>query len=244
MIKRNLRRYDAIIQVNPHQFSWLTKEYDIPKSKIYFLPNGIDKSALSKVSLKDKNKTMGKYNLENKFIITYLGRIQEYKGLRQVIEVLPELIELNPNLVFVAMGKDKGEKAYLSELGKKLNVEKNIIFTGEVSEKNKFSMLSLSDIFIFPSEWEAFGIVMLEAMAQNNAIVSSKTEGGLYLIKPGVGGYLFEYGNKTQMIEKISILLKNPASLDKMQKFNHNLSAKYLWPDIAKDLERSYKSLS
>jgi glycosyltransferase involved in cell wall biosynthesis len=54
-------------------------------------------------------------------------------------------------------------------------------------------MLDISEIFVFPSEWEAFGIVLLEAMAYKNSIISTKTEGGSYLIKPGENGYLYDF---------------------------------------------------
>jgi glycosyltransferase involved in cell wall biosynthesis len=72
-------------------------------------------------------------------------------------------------------------------------VDKNVIFTGEIDEHEKYEILDISEIFVFPSAWEAFGIVLLEAMAYKNSIISTKTEGGNYLIKPGENGYLYDF---------------------------------------------------
>ena len=173
--------YDAVIQVNPSQSKWLTNE-GILKDNIHFLPNGITQDSLN-------DNLTKKYNLKNKFVISYLGRIQKYKGLEQVIKIIPSL---NKDVVFLIMGKDSGDESRLKSLASNLRIRDRIIFTGEIPDKEVTSLLSLSKIFILPSEWEAFGISILQAMAQGNAIISSKTEGGRFLIDKE-NGFLFNY---------------------------------------------------
>ena len=135
--------YDAIIQVNPYQHEWLVK-LGFDKNKIHFIPNGIPEETFMKVSKKTYYK--------NKLVITYIGRIQEYKGLNQVINLLPEF----PGLTFVAMGQDAGDRIRLESLAKKLKVQSQLIFTGKVSETKKLQLLDESELFILPSQWEAF----------------------------------------------------------------------------------------
>jgi len=229
-------KYDAVIQVNPDQEKWLT-DYGISKEKIFFLPNGINKDSFEKIDNKDFIK---KYNLKNKFVVSYLGRIQKYKGLEQVIKVLPRL---NKNVVFLVMGKDSGDLSRLKTLSNNLKIRERIIFTSELSDDDVIKGLSVSKIFILSSEWEAFGISILQAMAQGNAIISTRTEGGRFLIKENENGFLFDYNNLDELKSKLNLLIKNKNSLNKIGKNNIKKAKKFLWNNISENLEKVYKSL-
>ena len=239
-IRRTLKNCDRIIKVNPYQQSWITKDYHIPENKIVFLPNGITDDALKKLNKNRTDAIAKKYSLKDKFVISYLGRIQKYKGIDQIIEIMPNLVKIYPEITFVAIGRDAEDMSRLKKLAKERGVEKNVVFTGEVSEENKFALLDLSEIFIFPSEWEAFGIVVLEAMARGNAIISTRTEGGLYLVKEGENGYLFDYQNKAELLEKIKKIIRNNKLRTRMQKNNIKKAKSFLWSKIVKDLKRIY----
>ena len=221
--------YDAVIQVNPFQKEWMT-ELGFKESKIHFIPNGIPKEAFKKVPAIKKYK--------NKIIITYLGRIQEYKGLDQLIQVLHNF----PKALFIVMGEDAGDKNRLELLAKQLKVEQQIIFTGKVTEKEKLELLDASEIFILPSKWEAFGIGILEAMARGNAVISTETEGGKFLVQ-SKNGFTYEFGNVKQLKEKLSILISNKKLRNKMQLANRKKAKQFLWGSIAKQTEGLYKKL-
>ena len=171
--------------------------------------------------------------------MSYLGRIQNYKGLDQVIKILPKL---NKSIVFLVMGKDSGDLNRLKNLARKLNIQDKIIFTGEVSNEDALAGLSLSKIFILPSEWEAFGISILQAMAQGNAIISTRTEGGRFLIEKE-NGFLYNYNDLKDLENKIKVLIADKKMLNNVRKNNINKAKKFLWQDIDKDLEKVYIGL-
>jgi len=227
------RLYDVVIQVNPNQYKWMVK-YGINKNKIKYVPNGIPKSSFDNI---DSKNFIKKYNLGNKFVISYLGRIQDYKGLDQVIKILPEL---DKRIVFLVMGKDTGIKNELIKLAKKLRVSDRVIFTGEVSHPEKLMGLDASEIFILPSEWEAFGIVILEAMARGNVIISTKTEGGEFLIKKE-NGFTYDFGDLNSLKRYIKILFKDKKLMEKIKKNNMKKAKEFLWENIVKDLEKIYQ---
>ena len=227
--------YDAVIQVNPEQYKWLTK-YGIKKEKIHFVPNGIPQDAFKKVNNKEFSN---KYNLKNKFVISYLGRIQGYKGLDQVIKIIPRL---NRNVVFLVIGKDAGDLKRLRNLAMKLKINNQIIFTGEVSDNEVLQGLNLSKIFILPSEWEAFGISILQAMAQGNAVISTRTEGGKFLVNKE-NGFLYDFNDLKDLENKIKVLIADKKMLNIVGKNNINKAKQFLWDNIAKDLEKVYYGL-
>lgn len=148
------RLYDAVIQVNPEQWKWMVKT-GARKERIHLIPNSIPAEMFAST----KHAAFEhKYNLHGKLVISYVGRIQKYKGLDQVISVLPSILKKHGNVVFLAMGKDADDMARLKKMAAELKVEKNVVFTGPVTEEEKLQGLDISHIFVFPSEWEAFGI--------------------------------------------------------------------------------------
>ena len=240
-LKRINKLYDAVIEVNPSQKKWM-EEYGVNKEKVLLIPNGLSKETFKKFNISDKKRIIKGHGLENKFIISYLGRIQRYKGLDQVIKTLPNLKKANKEILFLAMGRDVGDKKFLIGLAKSLGVSQNVKFTGEVNDKEKLILLDKSEIFVFPSEWEAFGIAMLEAMARKNAIISTKTEGGKFLMGKN-NWFLYDFGNVKDLENKLSKIIKNKQLRKEMQLKNYHRSKKFLWVKILKDLEESYTRL-
>lgn len=232
------RLYDAVIEVNPEQWRWMVKA-GVKKERIHFVPNSIPKEVFKKVKSEPFAK---KHGLLQKFVISYLGRIQKYKGLDQVITVLPDLLKVNKNIFFLAMGKDAGDKERLLQLAKGLKVEKNVIIT-DVDDDSRLQGLELSEIFILPSEWEAFGIVILEGMARGNAILSTTTEGGKFLIKDGIEGYLYGYKDTEQLKKVLLKLIKDGKLRRKMQAYNRKKAKNFSTENIAGQLEALYESL-
>lgn len=224
--------YDVVIQVNPSQYKWIIK-YGVSKDKIEYVPNGIPNDSYDKV---DNKSFVKKYNLKDKFVISYLGRVQKYKGLDQVIKVLPKL---DKKIVFLIMGKDVGDKKRLTDLAKRLEVRERVIFTGEVLSFEKLIGLDISEIFILPSDWEAFGIVILEAMARDNSIISTKTEGGRFLVKKE-NGFVYDFNDLKKLEEIIKILFKNKELRENIKKNNFKKSKEFLWENIANKLENVY----
>lgn len=229
--------YNYFIQVNPCSYK-IFKEYGVPKDRLKLIPNGVDKNIFLPAEKNLKDNLIKKYNLKGKTGITYLGRIQEYKGLDQIIKSLPK----NKNVVFVAIGEDAGDKGRLKKLAKELDLEKQAIFTGKVNEKEKSALLDISEIFIFPSRDEMFGIAMLEAMAKENAIISTKTFGGKYLIKKE-NGFLYDFEDVKDLRKKLNILIKNKKLRKEMQENNLKKAKNFTWEKINKKLIKLYKEV-
>jgi len=227
--------YDAVIQVNPSQWKWMVKK-GVSKNKIRYVPNGISENFLREIDFRTFIK---KHNLKGKFIISYLGRIQKYKGIEQVIQVLSDLLKIKKNIMFLIAGKDAGDKQRLIKLVKKLKLENNVKFL-DVNDKEKEQLYSATEMFILPSEWEAFGVVLIEAMAKKCAVISTKTEGGEFLVNKD---YLFEYGNLKEL-EKCFIRLFDNKLREKIKKDNFKKAGQFTWEKIGKELEEIYNSLN
>ncbi|MDD3647505.1 MAG: glycosyltransferase family 4 protein [Candidatus Dojkabacteria bacterium] len=224
--------YDAVIQVNTFQWQWILR-YGIKKKKVFFVPNGVSSQVLNtKVTDKQKTDFKRKYDLQNKFVISSLGRIDEYKGIQFLVEILPDLIEIRKDLVLLIMGRDEGYVRNLKAQISKLKVKDYVRFIVNVSEDEKFVGLELAEIFYFGSQWEAFGLVLLEAMAHRSAFISTKTEGGNFLTTEGVNGFLFDFGDTDKLCELMEILIEDEKKRIAMQSENLDRVKKYTWGNI------------
>jgi glycosyltransferase involved in cell wall biosynthesis len=227
--------YEAILQDNTFQWQWIV-QYGIDKSKIKLVSVGIEEEVINrKISSDEISRFRKKYNLEDKFVISSLGRISEYKGIQHVVEILPELVKMRPDITFLIMGRDEGYARRLKAEGERQKVLDNMRFILDISEEEKYVALELSDIFVFSSEWEAFGIVMLEAMARGNAIISTKTEGGQYLVIQDINGFLYDYGDTSQLLDSFRKLLDDSELVVKMQKSNLKKVRSFLWEETYKN---------
>ncbi len=233
------RIYNLVIQVNPYQSTWLTKEYNFKKDKIKYLPNGIDREIFKE---KNAKQFIKKYNLNNKFIISYIGRFHEYKGIQDVIKVLPNLIKKKKNLMFLIMGYDAGYLNDLKLLINHLKLNNYVKIIENISEEEKLQALKTSEVYLLPSEWEAFGITILEAMAKKNAIISTNTEGGKFLVDK-YSGLLYNFHDLKNLKEALEILISNNILRSKMQNYNIKIAKEFTWDKISKDLEKEYSRL-
>lgn len=211
--------YDGVIQVNTQQWKWITKS-GVSRDRIHFVPDGIPQDRFKKV---DNKEFIKKHNLKGKFVITNLGRVLKYKGQDDIVRALPEIVKKYPNTVFLSMGKDHGLLSECLRLAKEGGVEENVRFLGMVSEEEKLQGLDATDIFVLSSEWEAFGIVTLEAMARKKAVICTDCEGSLYLVQPE-NGLLYHYNDIEGLKKALFTLIENPKRRKQMQAANYKKS--------------------
>ncbi len=227
--------YHGSVQVNPSQYRWMEK-YGFCKQGIKFIPNSIPENIFDKTS--DRKFS----DLKGKLVIGYIGRVQKYKGMRQVVRVLPSLVKVDPSIVFLVMGGEvDGEYEKLRSLAKKLKVEKHLIIAGRVSDSEKLAGLDATDIFVLPSEWEAFGIVLIEAMARGCALVSTRTEGGSFVVG-AEEGFLFDYKNLDELEKVFLKLIKDEGLRERMKKHNSLKAKEYLVSNVVSEFEKFYRS--
>lgn len=152
-------RAEKIICVSKYEMDLIQKDFDVPRSKLVHIPNGL--------SLKDFNDI--KVSNKKGKTILYAGRLESYKGVQYIIEALP-LLE---NYHLVVIGKGNYEKK-LHELAKKLNVDDRIEWLKDIERKDILSHFRSADVFVNLSIFEAYGITVAEALACGTSCVVAK----------------------------------------------------------------------
>ena len=168
------------------------------KKKIKFIPYGIDWNELHKIKSK-------KY--ETKLI--YIGRLSKNKRLDRIVNLLPYIKREIKNIKLIIVGEDWNQKEQLIKRAKKLNVYKNVKFFGAVTHENIHKFLLNSDVFLLSSDYEGFGISVIEAMSVGLPVVVNDIESMRIIIRNGVNGYIVNFDDFNKTAKIIINLLKD-----------------------------------
>jgi glycosyltransferase involved in cell wall biosynthesis len=164
---------DAIITVSyPMQEDLI--RHGFPGEKIKVCWNGVDpeKYDPTKVSKEDVERLREKYGIgSEERMLLFIGRLTGVKGIINLIKAMPMILNKHPEAKLAILGKGELEQT-ISDLIRILGIEERIKTRFEfVSEQERILHYAASDLCIFPSQYEPFGIVALEAMSMEKPVV-------------------------------------------------------------------------
>jgi asparagine synthase (glutamine-hydrolysing) len=163
------------------------------------LPDCVDPSIFTPG---EKSPTLkARYGLQNRTVLLTLGRLateERYKGVDEVLEILPSLTEAIPNIAYLIVG-DGSDRARLEQKSREFGLEDRVIFAGRISEEEKPDHYRLADAYVMPSSGEGFGIVFLEALACGIPVIGSKTDGSRDALLDGRLGILVNPSDPTEL---------------------------------------------
>ncbi|MEM2874484.1 MAG: glycosyltransferase family 4 protein [Candidatus Hadarchaeales archaeon] len=228
---RIMRRSDRII-ANSRWTLEVTVPKDYPKDQTEVIYNGVDTKKFRKV------KSDIKDHLGCEFLSITVCRLVEQKGVEFLIKALPSI---TPKMKSIIIGRGP-ELHKLVALSKKLGVSDRVVFITHFVEQSKLiEHYSAGDVFVLPSLWEPFGIVLIEAMACELPTVATKVGGIPEVV--GDCGILVEPKNPAQMAGAVNFLLEDKNARKRLSKRTRRRAKTFFDFDvIAKQVERSYEA--
>ena len=176
----------------------------LPAERLVVIPNGIDFSRygpdLQPADLEPLGIPRGRK------VMIYVGRLDEQKGVRWLIEQSRDLLTALPGYDLVMVG-DGPERALLKSFARRSPVADRIHFAGWRPDVPQ--LLKASSLFIFPSRWEGMPNVLLEAMASGLPVLATSVEGVSELLGPGVEQQTVAYGDSEGLIHKAVALARD-----------------------------------
>ncbi|MBC7109711.1 MAG: glycosyltransferase family 4 protein [Archaeoglobi archaeon] len=203
-------------------------------SPVSVIPNGVDTEKF--FPAKDKEKLKEKFGIEGD-VILYVGRMSFRKGPHVLLNAFSSI----PNATLVMVGS--GELLpFLRAQTKILGIEERVVFTGHVSEEKLSEIYRMADIFVLPSiTSEAFGIVLLEAMASGVPVIASDTGGIREIISGSGAGLLVTPENELELRKAIEKLLKCKNLREEYGERGRELAErKYSWKVVVPKIEELY----
>jgi glycosyltransferase involved in cell wall biosynthesis len=137
---------------------------------------------------------------EQAYVLLFLGRKTEYKGLELVLQAFAALQRQNTELYLAAVGPDTD---YSNGLFAQYATLPRLINYGSVTDETRLVALNACDCLVMPSTGEAFGIVFLEAWAMGKPVIAAETEAVSTIVSDGRDGYLVPPGDVGQLADRI-----------------------------------------
>lgn len=167
----------------------LVREF-APADRIRIIPPGIDLAAWSA----PQNDPPAPAGLPPEYFL-FTGRVAPNKGLPTLLEALTR-IEPSHRCPLVVMGRDWGERADLEARARTLGIDRELLFLGHVADEGEYrAVFRGARALVLPSEYEAFGLVLLEAMVAGIPLVATTVGGVPEVVDHGRAGRLVRYGD-------------------------------------------------
>jgi len=212
--------------------------FQLPPDKLAVIPNGVDKAIIQMPPEIAADKS--KYALPQEKIVLFIGRLVREKGVQVLLEAAPQILAGYPDAKFLIVGKGPAE-AELRQRAAQLQLQDKFCFLGFVSDEQRNELLKLADIAVFPSLYEPFGIVALEAMATETPVVVSDVGGLADVVQHGRNGLKAYPGDSVSVATQVLALLHNPDWGRSLAEEGVKDLEKYDWHEIARQTVQIYQ---
>jgi UDP-glucose:(heptosyl)LPS alpha-1,3-glucosyltransferase len=180
--------FRRVISVSRSVQRELTEQYGLPEDTIQVIHSGVDGNEFNP-SNRSRHRAVvrARWGIgEHDLLLLFLGNEFRRKGLAVTLEALAGSGLSEAKLLVV--GAD--EPAPYRRIAETLGVSDRVVFAGATSDAAPF--YAAADVFVMPTRYEAFPLVVLEAMASGLPVVTTRTAGAAELIEDGVDGYLLD----------------------------------------------------
>lgn len=237
--------YEAwrVIVTSRYMARQLQEFFQLPRGKIDIVPNGIDLSAYRSVDAGSLVHFRRRFARDGEAIVFFVGRLVHEKGVQTLVQAAPRVLSEFPNVRFVIAGRGPMH-AQLQSLALQLGVAKHFNFVGFVSDEDRDRLYQVADVAVFPSLYEPFGIVALEAMAAGTPVVASDTGGLAEVVDARETGLVHGPGDPESLAEALRYILRYP---DEAAVWARNAQRKvhtlFSWDNVARETLRVYERI-
>ena len=187
----------------------------------------------------DQDSVRQKYGLSKRFTLSFVGRLAPEKDVHTLMAIANSIpADLNEQIEWLIIGDGPLRK----ELEEKSPA--NMKFTGYLTGTELAEAYSVSDVFVFPSPTETFGMVVLEALASGTPAVTANSGGVKNIIKTGKTGFTCEPGNSANFTEAIVHLLKNDRLRKRFQGEARMYALEQSWDAIFEEMLWHYQEVT
>lgn len=200
---------------------------------IKIIPNGVD---VKELIPKSESQTAP----EEGPVIAFLGRLVPEKGVQVLIEAMPHIIRQHPGAILRVAGRGPYEEE-LKSLAWRFGVADSVEFIGFVDDEGRNRLLAEAAVAVFPSLYEPFGIVALEAMAAGTPVVISETGGLSEIISHGIDGIKVPPGRPDILARYVIEIISSPEHAEKLRKNAfRKVLGRFNWNQIAFETAKLY----
>lgn len=200
----------------------------IAEDQIYIIPYGVE---FEKFPCCRRNDSHGRLHL------IYVGQITFRKGLHHLLRIISTEFKETCDLSVIGFYNQS------NELYQEYKNRENIKFVGFVNHTNLVDYYHSSDLFVFPTLGEGFGLVILEAMSSGLPCIVSDLAGGDDAVDNGKNGFVFRAGDDKDFSSKLQWFVDNRKRLAEMSEYSSSHVRKYTWDIYYKNIQQTIRDI-
>jgi D-inositol-3-phosphate glycosyltransferase len=244
-----LRCSDALVAESPASKQHMVQEYGVDPARVQVIPCGVDTTLFCPQDRQQARRALGLP--EAAPIVLFVGRLQPLKGLDTLLRAVHLVRQHYPTLHvrIVGGGVDEGDPHEAEELGRlraqaeHLNLTPHLTFTKAQPQETLAQYYAASDVFVMPSHYESFGMVVLEAMACGLPVVASQVGGLASTVVHERTGLLVPVGDWHAFAQAIIRVLAVPTLRDTFGHAGIQRAQTYAWPRVVERNMQLYHRL-
>jgi glycosyltransferase involved in cell wall biosynthesis len=231
-----LRRIDMIVAQAPYEVAnWL--ELGVREENIEVIPWGIADECYRE---HDASKFRVRHNIAGPMLL-FAGTLVPQKGPQWILYALPELVREFPDIKAVFCGPGESYKRNLISLSQKLGVSSNSLFLGYIPREELLRAYAACDLFVLPSDFEAFGLAVAEGMAFGKPVVACRVGALPSLVSENESGMLVGQRDYAELTKAIVSLLRDREKRRYMGDKGRAAARKFTWESTATKYESLYR---
>ena len=239
---RIVAQADRVVAANVVERAHLVWYYQAVGDRVAVIPCGVDTEMFQPL---DPAVAKDLLELPPEPLLLYVGRLQPIKGLETLLEAMTRL-DAATRLLIVGGDQDEPENAHAERLRRcvaTLGLTDRVRFLGAQPQERLRLFYAAAEATVMPSYYESFGMVGLEAMACGSPVVASRVGGLTTTVRDAVTGYLVPEGDPVALAERLSHLLGDPATRERMGREAVRWAAEHRWPCVAEAICKLYSEL-
>lgn len=229
---------DVLITINKEDYE-ISKKYMKAKAIKYTHGIGVDTNKFKNTYCNKDEKRREIGVSKDSIMLFSVGELNENKNHELIIKVILECKDLK---LHYCMAGEGNKRSYLENLVIENGISDKVTFLGYRKDINE--LLSINDIFCFPSLREGLPVSLMEAMAAGLPVVCSDIRGNTDLIQDGEGGFLCSINDIDNFSDKIKILSQDKELREKMGKVNIENIKKFDIHNVNEEMREIYQNIN
>ena len=215
--------------------------FQTPHDKLDVIPNGVNPAPFEALEGNDLSEFRRRFALPHEKIVFHVGRIVGEKGIETLIRSAPAVLANVPDAKFLIAGRGP-ELDAMRALVDSLALQDKVELLGFIPDEDRNRLFKVADCAVFPSLYEPFGIVALEAMAARVPVVVSEVGGLREVVEHGETGITVYPGNTSSCAWGIIHTLQHPEWADaRVANAFEKVVTVYNWDVIAAQTQTVYQ---
>jgi len=213
----------------------------VPDDKIEVIPNGVDLSIFN--TDVDGSAMRTKLGVKQEPLVATAIRLVKRKGPKHLVNAFSKVLKAIPNAKLAIAGGG-AEAASLRTQIKKLGMERSVFMLGKLQREQVARLMAAADVFVLPSLFESFGLVLLEAMAVGTPVVCTQTQGALEIVENGKDGLVVPPGDDDALAGAVVRALSDKQLAEHLKTNGlKTVHERFSWEKTAKKTLALYKTV-